>query len=987
MATIYDLGIHLGMTENVTSVLSIITRDVLGLAMNVEKLNAAFEKFGAGLKFFLGGAASATAGVELVKTMADMVKYGEDLIHVQQQLATAGVGQLDVAQATSVAWQESAKYGLKVADVLKDIKEARLVFGSTEHAINFIDPLERMRVVLNSVTEGKGDSARDAVYEMARAGELKGLNNPDDYMSYFNQMTKVISASGGKIDPKAFMQVTQYGRLASLGWDEEFYTKYLPTVMQSMGASQSGTALMSLFGTLVQGKATARSVGMMDEIGLIGDRSKLRYDKLGNPVGFDPGAIVGTDELVADPFKWAQDYLLPLVTKKFGDLNNERNKQHFTEEIGGLFGNRTSAQAIAELIIRAPSFKKDLSVINQAQDMNAYKNLLENDPTAVINRFVNAWSNLLTALGSPSVEPALHALNSISNIVDGLTKAAVANPGGVQIVGQALTAIAGAMILLGSAAVVGGAAMLIPGGVIGLAITGLVGVIGALAAANWASVKQITQDIFTFFSKIFVAFQNGFIELTGKVTTAISDFFATTVLTIPNSNRNHPNPDYLPGGKPNPFDSRTWPGYHKSSFTYGDSTDSAAVTIIRTGVYEALRDFANGGPSNAGSSSGNGIINASYTTGSGQSLGLHSGAGFQVLPGLGASNISGDTLMSSLSPAQRDAMINSIIPGIEGHPGTMPGYNNPGNIMYSPWAAKMGATGRGIAGVAIFPTLAQGQAALRETLFGKYGNSSIHDMVYGYLGHGTGGNVDAYTNRIVSGLHDVSGLGGERSASPVDAAQKFLHMTVGLNNPDLMRYMNEAGIPINPRNIAWCAAFVNASLVHSGIQPLMARGSPFGGFDLLAGDFRNWGVGVDPSQAQKGDVMWSPSHVGLVEAVKRDASGRVIGIEMISGNSGGSRASGMSGVTERWTEPGAFGIRRATPDMIAPPLQGINEAPVPLHDGGFHAQVHTHVHLDGKEVSRSVANHMLQATRFPKRSPNHDSYRTYTPADAGFQTA
>ncbi|MFH7234314.1 hypothetical protein, partial [Klebsiella pneumoniae] len=72
-----------------------------------------------------------------------------------------------------------------------------------------------------------------------------------------------------------FMQTTKYGKLSSMGWDQEFYTKYLPTLMQTMGASTAGTSLQSLFGTLVTGTVTKRSLTQMDELGLIGDRSKI----------------------------------------------------------------------------------------------------------------------------------------------------------------------------------------------------------------------------------------------------------------------------------------------------------------------------------------------------------------------------------------------------------------------------------------------------------------------------------------------------------------------------------------------------------------------------------------------------------------------------------------------------------------------------------------------------------------------------------------
>jgi hypothetical protein len=82
-------------------------------------------------------------------------------------------------------------------------------------------------------------------------------------------------------------------------------------MIQEMGPSQSGTALMSLFGTVVQGKVTKRSLGQMMDLGMIEDQSKIIYDGKGDPVGFNPGAVKGTDLMTKDPYRWAQEVFKP----------------------------------------------------------------------------------------------------------------------------------------------------------------------------------------------------------------------------------------------------------------------------------------------------------------------------------------------------------------------------------------------------------------------------------------------------------------------------------------------------------------------------------------------------------------------------------------------------------------------------------------------------------------------------------------------------
>ncbi|KAA0685999.1 hypothetical protein DTW90_34500 [Neorhizobium sp. P12A] len=488
---VWKIGVAISLTNGMSPVLAIIAKDLLGIKAGVGEVEAAFNRW----NLAIAGAGAALAGSAILAGMAKLVDHGNELVHVQQQLAAAGVDQVGVAKATADAWQVASQYGLKVSDVLSDIKEARMVFGSTEHAMDFIGPLEQMRVVLNAVTEGSGNSAADAVYEMARAGELKGLQGPDQFMSYFDQMTKAITASGGKVDPRSFLQATQYGRLASKGWDEDFYTKYLPSLIQEMGPSQTGTALMSLFGTAVQGKVTKRSLGQMIDLGLIEDPSKIIYDGKGDPVGFNPGAVKGTDLMTKDPYRWAQEIFRPLVEQKLGHAVAPGDESAISL-LGGMFGNRTSAQAIATLLLESTRINKDAGIIGTAQGLGASGAMLANDPNTAAANFHNSFDNLLTALGSPLVPIAVQAMNSIADVVKSLTSFASGHPETIKIIGEALIGLGVGLAALGVAAVGVAAAALVPGGAIAIAVVGIGSIIATIAAFHWQAVVDVFNGIY-----------------------------------------------------------------------------------------------------------------------------------------------------------------------------------------------------------------------------------------------------------------------------------------------------------------------------------------------------------------------------------------------------------------------------------------------------------------------------------------------------------
>ncbi|WP_141683633.1 hypothetical protein [Rhizobium sp. AC27/96] len=509
---VWKIGVAISLTNGMSPVLAVIAADLLGLKGKVGEVEKAFSSW----NLALAGTVGILAGGAIIAGVAKLADHGKELIHVQQQMAAAGVNQVDIAKATADSWKVASQYGLKVSDVLADIKEARMVFGSTEHAMDFIAPLEQMRVVLNAVTEGSGDKASDAVYEMARAGELKGLQTPDQFMSYFDMMTKAITASGGKVDPKGFLQATQYGRLASKGWDEEFYTKYLPSLIQEMGPSQTGTALMSLFGTAVQGKVTKRSLGQMMDLGLIEDQSKIIYDGKGDPVGFNPGAVKGTDLMTKDPYRWAQEVFKPLVEGKLGHQVFAGDESAI-QLLGGMFGNRTSAQAIATLLLEGQRINKDASIVGQAQGVGAAGGLLQNDPNTVEKNFSSAWNNLLTALGSPLVPVAIQAMNTMADVMKSLTNFANGHPETIKIIGEALVGLGIGLAALGAVAVVAAAAALIPGGAIAIAVAAIGGIIVSIVAYNWHAIV----DVFTGIYNAIVNFISQLAQIPGMIKNAI----------------------------------------------------------------------------------------------------------------------------------------------------------------------------------------------------------------------------------------------------------------------------------------------------------------------------------------------------------------------------------------------------------------------------------------------------------------------------------
>ncbi len=491
---------------------------------------------------------------EVAQAVEATLHRGMEMSAVQNQMLQGGMTQEDIDKATASAWKIARADGLDVTKVMDDIKELRLPFGSTEHALNFIEPLEKMRIVLNSVQAGTGTSASDAVYKMARAGELKGLQNPEDFLSYFEGMTKAISASGGKVTPNDFAQATKYGKLSSFGLSEDFYTRSLPTMIQTMGPTTAGQSLQSLFGTL-SGSISEKSFHKIDELGLIADRSKIVQTKTGTQL--QPGAIEGYDEFVKNPLAWAKDHLVGHLESKFGSLDDPNNKEAILGQLQGMFGNRNSAAAVAELALRSKSFDKDAGLIDQARGLGGAESLQKNDPTTAMNNFKAAWDNLLTSLGGPAVKPATDLMTGLAGGMNRLGEFMQAHPTlAKDMEGMA----AGVVVGLGAIAVIGLAAFA-PGGVIAVGAAALTGALMGLAAVNWGDVTGVFDRINAALTKFFT----GLVDMIRKIP-GIGRLFDETG---PVANAN---------GAPLTPEQKAWLGQHPG----GELPDELTPSILRS---------------------------------------------------------------------------------------------------------------------------------------------------------------------------------------------------------------------------------------------------------------------------------------------------------------------------------------------------------------------------------------------------------------------
>jgi hypothetical protein len=461
MVDAYRIGVTIALVNNVSAVLGVISRDVLGLNSHVKMTEANLARMGTAL----GGLAAVGIGVGTLSVMQTLVNHGKELVH-QQELYRAALKdsgltgvqvQQDLAAATAQAWKTAHDVQTTtVAENMQNIRELRMVFGDSaggqSEALKNLTAVATAKAVMSAVT---GKPADEQVFAMAKALEIKGVSmDPEHFAKMLNDMVKVAVASGGKVLGTDFQSAFKFGRTATQGWSDDFVKSILPTLIQELkggggfgGATGPGNALQSAFQAVVGGVMSNKAAEEYIRLGMIQTRDVIRTTT-GSIKGIRPGGVEGSKEFQADPYQWVQDVLVPALNKK-GITDPDKVR----EEVAHLFVNRTAQQIVTLFATQQQRFQKDAALIDQAGGSNTLPDLVKHDPTTEIKAFKDAWDNLLTALGTPLVHDLYdHVLPGLTGALQGMTAWAAKpeNQKAIENIELATAAFAGLMVVGGA---------------------------------------------------------------------------------------------------------------------------------------------------------------------------------------------------------------------------------------------------------------------------------------------------------------------------------------------------------------------------------------------------------------------------------------------------------------------------------------------------------------------------------------------------------
>jgi len=433
-------------------------------------------------------AAGAGASVAGMATGAPIWKGVGESKHYELEKARIGaLGLGDAATQESIAFAKQMKaYGVSQVDKAELMRDALSVFADAHHAEMVLPTLAKMKFANKAVFgQAQGEDNERMFLDLLKVVELRGgLSSPEEFKKQADMIQRVITATGGRVQSDQWLQVIKRGGLAAKGMESESFFYALEPLVQEMGGNTVGTAMMSAYQNLYQGKTTKRTLGNLDRLGLIADRSKVKEDKAGQVSFMDPGALKGADVFRKSQFEWLETVLLPTLAQK-----GITDKDRVLDAIGGIFSNRTASNLMAQMYLQRDQIHKNMRLNQGADSIDQLDARAKALPQGKEAETLAKVHDLQKEIGEKVLPLYASALEWVAKAADGVMKFMQENPGVAKAMAIGVGTLAAALLILGPimlsiASVLGPYAMLVlimgkVGGVGGM----LSGVLQGLATA------------------------------------------------------------------------------------------------------------------------------------------------------------------------------------------------------------------------------------------------------------------------------------------------------------------------------------------------------------------------------------------------------------------------------------------------------------------------------------------------------------------------
>ncbi|MRA09704.1 phage tail tape measure protein [Acinetobacter nosocomialis] len=421
----------------------------------LQRLNRAQQQYHRYSNFARNGAAAGMTagigGVGLLYSLRQPINESKRVDVESNRIAALGLGENVTRKAVKYA-EAMDTFGTSILDNMTLLRDGLTIFSDLHHAEMVAPTLAKMKFS-NQAMFGheKGEENERAFMDMLKVIELRGgLKSEKAFQDQANKIQQVITATGGRVQGSEWLNAIKTGGIAVKGLTDEALYYKMESIVQEWGGNRFGTAAMSAYQNIYQGRTTKRAANNMLKLGLIDDQSKLKHDKTGQNSYLDVGAIKGAEIFKKDQFAWMEQILLPTLAK-----NGITEKSDVLDTIGSIFTNRTASNLFSDMYLQR-------DIINKSAKMNAGADNIdqlygkatnttagkEYEAKAKLHDAYLKFGRTILPIYTRAIEIATNATQAFTAWMDKNPAAAKALGTGLIIVATSLVTIGGALVVL-----------------------------------------------------------------------------------------------------------------------------------------------------------------------------------------------------------------------------------------------------------------------------------------------------------------------------------------------------------------------------------------------------------------------------------------------------------------------------------------------------------------------------------------------------------
>ena len=239
------------------------------------------------------GAAAAATGVTAMYQLRKPINETKHVDLEENRIASLGLGKKATEEAIQYA-KAMKTFGTSTLDNLQLVRDGVTAFADVHHAQMVAPTLAKMKFSNQAMYGDDGAENEKKFMDMLKVIEMRnGLKSEKAFMEQANIIQQVITATGGRVQAEEWLNVIKTGGIAAKGIENQAFYYKLEPLVQEMGGFRVGTAMMSAYQNVYQGRTTKRAANNLQNLGLIEDPSKVKHDKSGQISFLDVGAIKG----------------------------------------------------------------------------------------------------------------------------------------------------------------------------------------------------------------------------------------------------------------------------------------------------------------------------------------------------------------------------------------------------------------------------------------------------------------------------------------------------------------------------------------------------------------------------------------------------------------------------------------------------------------------------------------------------------------------